>query len=254
MWLRLLALSAAVATAQVTPPILNLTATTDNVSGAKDSIRIDVLRWSTDAERDQLISAWNLTAPPDTGGRGGRGGRGSAARGGRGAAADDAVVAGNEAPPAGGGRAAQAGRGAAGRGGRGGRGGDAAPEPPPTPESSLAAALEKAPTVGHLWSSEVAGYSVREALRLPQPDGGERIILITERRLGAWNDLWKPTGSATPTNYPFSVIELRLNAKGEGEGKASLTGKVTVDTAAKSLALENYAALPVIFKNVKRAK
>jgi hypothetical protein len=226
MWLRLLVLSAAVAAAQVTPPILNLTATTENVSGAKDSIRIDVLRWSTDAEREQLTSAWNLKTSPDAEGRAGRGGQG-AARGGRGAAA--------------------------GRGGRGGRGGDAAPEPPPTPESSLAAALDKAPTVGHLWSSEVAGYSVREALRLPQPDGGERIILITERRLGAWNDLWKPVGGA-PTNYPFSVIELRLNAKGEGEGKASLTGKVSMDAAAKSLALENYAALPVIFKNVKRAK
>jgi len=259
MWLRLLVLSAGAAAAQVTSPILNLTATTENVSGAKDSIRIDVLRWSTDAEREQLISAWNLTAPPGAGGRGGRGGAARAGRGGRGAAADaapvadDAVVAGNDAP-AGGGRAAQGGRAAGGRGGRGGRGGDAAPEPPPTPESSLAAALEKAPTVGHLWSSEVAGYSIREALRLPQPDGGERIILITERRLGAWNDLWKPAGNATPSNYPFSVIELRLNAKGEGEGKASLTGKVTVDTAAKSLALENYAALPVIFKNVNRAK
>ncbi len=254
MWLRFLLLGAAVAAAQVTPPILNLTATTDNVSGAKDSIRIDVLRWSTDAERDQLIAAWNLTAAPAPG----RAGRG-AGRGGRAASADatpaNDVVAGNDAPAAGG-RAGQAGRGAAaGRGGRGGRGGDAGPpEPPPTPESSLAAALDKAPTVGHLWSSEVAGYSVREALRLPQPDGGERIILITERRLGAWNDLWKPAGGATPSNYPFSVIELRLNAKGEGEGKASLTGKVTVDAAAMSLALENYAALPVIFKNVKRAK
>jgi len=257
MWLRLFVLSAAVAAAQVTPPILNLTATTENVSGAKDSIRIDVLRWSTDAERDQLISAWNLKAAPDAGGRAGRGGAG---RGGRGGAANatpgaaNDVVAGNDAPAAGG-RAAQGGRGAAaGRGGRGGRGGDAAPAEPPTPESSLAAALDKAPTVGHLWSSEVAGYSVREALRLPQPDGSERIILITERRLGAWNDLWKPVGGATPTNYPFSVIELRLNAKGEGEGKASLTGQVTVDAAAKSIALENYAALPVIFRNVKRGK
>ena len=259
MRLYLLVLGAAVAAAQVTPPILNLTATTDNISGAKDSIRIDVLRWSTDAERDQLISAWNLKTLPEA--PGGRGGRGGAGRAGRGAApagtapnGDDAVVAGNDAPPAGGGRAAQGGRGGNARGGRGGRGGDALPDaPPPTPESSLAAALDKAPTVGHLWSSEVAGYSVREAVRLPQPDGGERIVLITERRLGAWNDLWKPTGGA-PTNYPFSVIELRLNAKGEGEGRASLTGKVTVDAAAKTIALENYAALPVIFKNVKRAK
>ena len=80
-------------------PILSLTATTDNVSAAKDSIRIDVLRWSTDAERDELLSAWNMTlAPaPAAGGRGGRGGGGGGGRGaGRGAAAPatDAAAAG----------------------------------------------------------------------------------------------------------------------------------------------------------------
>jgi len=29
--------------------------------------------------------------------------------------------------------------------------------------------------------------------------------------------------SVSPSNYEFSLIELRLNAKGEGEGKVSLT-------------------------------
>ncbi len=68
-------LTAGLAAAQTptTGPILSLTATTDNVAGAPESIRIDLFRWSTDAERDQLLSAWNLTAAPATGGRGGRG-------------------------------------------------------------------------------------------------------------------------------------------------------------------------------------
>ena len=160
-------LAAALAScANAARPILSLTATTDNVSGAHESIRIDVLRWSTDAERDQLLAAWNLTAPP-AGGRG-RGGRG------RGAAVDPApdpaAVDGNDEPPA----------GRAGRGGRGGRGGGragAADAPRPTPEGALEAALGTAPTVGHLWSSEVAGYSLRSAVKLAEPDGGERIML-----------------------------------------------------------------------------
>jgi hypothetical protein len=115
--------------------------------------------------------------------------------------------------------------------------------------------LSKAPSVGHLWSSEVAGYSLRSAVRLAGQDGGERIILITERRLGAWNDLWKPLGPSAATNpatsYAFSVIELHLNSKGEGEGKISLTGRVAVDSAAKTIALENYGVLPVVLKNVR---
>jgi len=71
----LMVVAAALAAAQT--PIRSFTATTDHVSGANDSIRIDVLRWSTDAERDDLLGAWNLTAPAvPVGGRGGRGARG----------------------------------------------------------------------------------------------------------------------------------------------------------------------------------
>src|SRR5262249_41526650 len=155
---------------------------------------------------------------------------------------------------------AAAGRGGAGRGGRGagagggrggGRGDAGAPAtPPPTPESSLAAAIEKAMTGGHLWRSEGAGYSPRWSGRRPQADGGEHLLFLTDRRLGTYNDLWKPS-AGTPTNYDFSVIEIRLNAKGEGEGRASLTGKVAVDPATKTIGLENYAGLPVLFKDVK---
>jgi hypothetical protein len=105
--------------------------------------------------------------------------------------------------------------------------------------------------VGYLWSSESAGYSLRYAYRLKQADGTERIIFATDRRLGAWNNSWKPTGPEAPA-YEFSVLELRLNAKGEGEGKSSLTGKVVVDSAVNSIALDGYAASPVILKDVKR--
>jgi hypothetical protein len=76
------------------------------------------------------------------------------------------------------------------------------------------------------------------------------VILATERRLGGWNELWRPAAAAT--DYEFTVIELHLNAMGQGEGKASLTGKVSVDAAANTIALENYADLPVVFKNVTR--
>lgn len=218
-----------------TGPVLTLNAATDTAG----SIKIDVLRWSTDAERDKLFMAWTQpTAPAPEGG----------ARGGRGRAAADSPAAGDGKQKAGAAPAAE-GRGG-GKGGRGGRGGNAAPPaPPPTPESSLAAALAGAPTVGYLWSSsEVAGYALRSALRFPSQDGGERILLVTDRRLGAWNDIWKAAG--TPTNYDFSVIELRLNAKGTGEGRASLTGKVTADPATKTIGLENYGELPVVLKNV----
>ena len=217
---------AAVALAQTTAPIAHFTATTENVSGAPDSIRIDLFRWSTDAERDQLLAAWNLTGPSPEAGRG------------RGA---PSAVRENGSPAP-----------AAGRGGRGGRGRGGAEAVPRTPEASLAAALERAPTLGYLWSSEVAGYAIRFAGKVDEPNGAERIILITNRRLGANTINWKPVASAEPSTYDFSVIELHVNAKGQGEGKISLTGKVAPDSATKMLAPENYAALPVVLRNLKR--
>ena len=218
MKLCIVALIAACLTAETSTSVLSLTATTANVAGAPDPIRIEILRWSTEAERDRLMSAWNLKGGET--GRGGTPGRASG-RGGRGAA-------------------------------RGGRGAAAAEDAPPaTPEGTLATALKETTTVGYLWSSEVAGYALRYAGKVTGADGQERIILITHRRLGAMNELWSPRSGGAQSDYDFSVIELRLNAKGEGEGKSSVTGKVVPDAAAKMVALENYDAQPVVLANVK---
>ena len=103
--------------------------------------------------------------------------------------------------------------------GGGGRGRGPVEAPPATPEASLAAALEPMPTVGFLWSSEVAGYAIRYAAKFATPDGGQRIVLITDHRLGQTNEMWTPT-SGTASNLGFSVIELHLNAKGEEIGRA----------------------------------
>ena len=97
----------------------------------------------------------------------------------------------------------------------------------------------------------MTGYAIKYAWRTPLPNGGERIILASDRRLGADNPAWKPAAAAPPTDYEFTLLELRLDPKGNGEGKASLTSNVVVDNEAKTIALDNYAAAPAIL-NVKR--
>jgi hypothetical protein len=174
-----LLLAAAVAHAQVKGPIERYTATTANVAGPGEPVTIELLKWSTDTDRDRLLSilAWY---------------------------------------------------------------GD----------KELAAAM---PTVGYLWTSASAGYSIRYAYKVAAADGSQRVILLTDRKLGAWSpDTWKPLAAGNPDDRPFSVIELRVNRAGQGEGKTSLTTKAVVDPASKSLALENYAAQPVILKGVAR--
>ena len=201
---------------------INLTATSANVGESGVAVRINILRWSTDEERNLLVAAMNPPPPapaPTPAAAGGRGG------------------------------APQAGRGGAGRGGRGDA---AAPKGPVDPIVSLTAAIGKAPTVGYVWTNDVVGYSIKYAYHASLPDGGERIILATDRRLGAYTTAWKPVASATPTDYDFSVIEMRLDSKGMGEGKTSLTTKVIPENEAKTIALDNYAATPALLKNVKR--
>jgi hypothetical protein len=208
-------------------PIARFAATTDS-----QSVRIEIFAWSTEADRDEFGKAW--TSPPkpvvveaESGNRGG-GGRGN--RGGGG------------------------GRG--NRGARGGGGGDEAPAPAPvapiTPAASLGSSLNKAASVGMMWTSETVGYSIRYAYRVPQPDGSERIILATDRRLGAWNNAWKTSTASSDIDYPFSVIELHLTATGTGEGKVSLTSPIKVDSVTKSIALEDYSNAPIVLKTVKR--
>ena len=204
---------------------INLKATSANVKESGSPVKVRIIRWSTDEERNPIVAALN-PAPP---------------------AAAPARAAGGGAAAAGrGGAAAARGRGAAGRGGRG----DAAPI---TPIAALTAAINKAPTIGYIWTTDITGYSIKYAFHAPLPDGGERIILATDRRLGAYSPGWK-IAAATPSDadYQFTLIEIRLDAKGSGEGKASLMTKVVVDNEAKTIALDNYASTPAILQNVKR--
>jgi hypothetical protein len=120
-------------------------------------------------------------------------------------------------------------------------------------DSGLGAGFEKAPTIGYIWDEGPLGYSLRYAQKIQQPDGGERIILLTDRPLGSWNrEGWKPSGKSIAPSYSYTLVELRLNKQGRGDGKTSLAAKVTADVDAKTVTLENYAATPVHIDDVKR--
>jgi hypothetical protein len=92
---------------------------------------------------------------------------------------------------------------------------------------------------------------IKYAARIPEAAGGSRIVMLTDKRLGAAKNGWQPVPEARTNNFEFSLIELRLPAKGDGEGKASLTGTITLDPGTKSIGLEGYDALPVTLRGVQ---
>jgi hypothetical protein len=200
---------------------ITFSAASVNVAEPGTPVKIKILRWSTEAETRPIVTA--LAAPP--------------------AQPSEAARA----------NAAAAGRGRAGAGRGRGRGGPALA--PLSPIAAFTAALRRTPTLGYIWTNDVTGYSIKYAWHATLPDGTERIILASDRRLGAYTDAWKPATPATPspeTDYAFTLLELRVGPKGAIEGKTSLTNTIAVDDEAKTVALENYAGAPAILRNVRR--
>jgi hypothetical protein len=148
--------------------------------GAGESVRVDVLEWSTEADREKLVAAFK-----DKG------------------------------------------------------------------DAGVLETLEAGRTLGFIWTSAAVGHSVRYAHRISLPDGGERVILGTNVRLGRGAN-WKPVSQAGSSDQAFTVVEIRMGRRGDGEGKLSFTSKLAVEDSEKTIALADYAASPVLISGVKR--
>ena len=111
-------------------------------------------------------------------------------------------------------------------------------------------ALQDMPRMGYFRAPGQVGIDIHFARRIPQPEGGERVVLVTDRRIGFWEAANQPRS----IDYPFTVIEMRLNRDGEGEGKMSLATKIIADKENNIVTLENYDIQPVQLTNVRREK
>jgi len=111
-------------------------------------------------------------------------------------------------------------------------------------------ALQDMPAVGHFGAPGNLSWDIHFARKMALPDGGERVVLITDRRIGFWEAANQPR----LIDYPFTVIELHLNRDGEGEGKMSIATKVIYDQKENMISLENYQTSPVQLTNIKRER
>jgi hypothetical protein len=115
-------------------------------------------------------------------------------------------------------------------------------------DDKLLSVLQDMPRVGYFRTPNSVGYDIHYAHRTTDPEGGERVVLATDRRIGFWEAANQPRS----IDYPFTVIELRLNRDGEGEGKMSLATKITADKNSNTVVLENYDIQPVLLQSVRR--
>jgi hypothetical protein len=85
------------------------------------------------------------------------------------------------------------------------------------------------------------GHDLRYTWQSPLPDGGRRIVVITDRYIGFQEARNQPRSM----DYPFTLIEMRVNKDGKGEGKMAVATKITFDKKEKRVELENYSSEPV---------
>jgi hypothetical protein len=110
--------------------------------------------------------------------------------------------------------------------------------------------LKDMPPVGYIRNPASTGWELRFARSTPLPDGGEQVVLATDRPISFWESSNQPR----TIEYPFTVIELRLDAQGEGEGKLSAATKILADKQSGTIVLENYAMQKTLLQRVRREK
>lgn len=108
--------------------------------------------------------------------------------------------------------------------------------------------LQDLPVKGNFRAPGQLGWDIRFARHYPTEDGGERVVLATDRPIGFLEAANQPRS----INYPFTVIEMQLNRDGEGQGTMSLATKVMLDKKKNMITLENFALQPVLLTQVKR--
>ena len=116
------------------------------------------------------------------------------------------------------------------------------------------AALRELPTLGIVWrSGSVVGHSVKYAHRTELDDGSERIVLVTDRRIGSTSFTpWRANDAPDAEPLDYSVIELRTGSS--GGGTLLLGADLVIDADASSITLDAGGREPLLTEVTKQPK
>jgi hypothetical protein len=110
--------------------------------------------------------------------------------------------------------------------------------------------LQDLPVVGYIRTPTSLRYDLHFARQVPLPEGGRKVILLTDRHMA----MWEVVNSTRSVNYPFTLIQWQLDKDGTGVGKASIATKISQGGSDDVIELENFESQPVLLNNVKKAK
>ena len=75
------------------------------------------------------------------------------------------------------------------------------------------------------------GWPINVARTYPGPNGGQRIVVVTDRPIG----IAEAEVYGASMDYPFGVVELNVDAKGNGSGTIVGMCRITIDPATGQL-------------------
>jgi hypothetical protein len=82
------------------------------------------------------------------------------------------------------------------------------------------------------------GWDLRYAWHEPLPDGGERMMIATDRYMSFWEVRNQPR----TVDYPFTFIEIRFPKEGKGEGRMAVANQISFNKKKNVIELEQYSA------------
>lgn len=112
------------------------------------------------------------------------------------------------------------------------------------PQKALEA-LRSTEPVGFIRAPDSIGYDLHYAHQMPGEDGGRRIVVATDRPIGAWEAWYRPR----TIEYPFTVIQMEIGSDGKGSGTMSYATKVIAHD--NIVELENYSTAPVMLTEIE---
>lgn len=107
-------------------------------------------------------------------------------------------------------------------------------------------ALQKTPAVGFMRAPGQLAYEFHYARVISEKDGVRRILMLTDRPMS----FGEAVNRGRSTDYPFTMMDLRIDASGRGEGKLFLVTKLL--RSGDLFILENFVAQPIVISEVKR--
>ena len=106
--------------------------------------------------------------------------------------------------------------------------------------------LQKLKPVGRIRTPDSLGYDLRYAAQMPAEDGGRTIVIATDRPIGFWEATQRPRSF----DYPFTVIQMKLDREGHGSGTLSYATRI-VPRGNNVIELEDFATQPIMLNNIK---